>query len=143
MKVVLIFLQKYWKQILLVIGGLIVFRKIRAATNTNVMTNVYPTMGATITNQQAKAYAQRLYQAMESFGTDEDAIDEVFGLIQNNPYNLRAVYNEFANRDYGSFGSPAFFNVGTPTDLKGWVTNELSGKRLDQWRALFALANIV
>lgn len=143
MQVVLIFIQKYWKQILMAVVGYIAFRKLRAALNENVLTNIYSTSGATITNEYAKAYAQRLYIAMEDYGTDEDAIDEVYSALAGNPVNLRLVYNAFGNKDYGVFGSPTWWTVATPTDLRGWLKNELSGKRLDQWNTLFITAGII
>lgn len=143
MQVVFIFLQKYWKQIAVVIVAFIAYRKIRAMLSENVIKNVYPTNGATITNEQAKAYAQRLFLAMEDYGTDEDSIDEVYYLLVDNPYNIRMVYNAFGLKDYGVFGSPSWISSGTPTDLKGWFKNELAGKRLDQWNALFAVAGII
>ena len=143
MQAVLIFLQKYWKHIVAVILAYIAYRKVRAMFGENLLTNVYPTGGATITQEQAKAYAQRLYVAMEDFGTDEDAIDEIYSLLASNPYNIRMVYNAFGNKDYGSFGAPYFLMPSTPTDLKGWIKNELSSKRLEQWNALFAVSGII
>lgn len=141
MQAVLIFLSKYWKQILAVIGGFIGWRYIRSFFNANHIKTTYSSIGATISKEQAIAYAERLYNSMKDFGTDEDELNSV-RLMLTNSANLRLVYNEFGLRGYGSFGSP-MFGSGTPTDLKGWIKNELGGDNYKIWEQMFLTAEII
>lgn len=141
MQAVVLFIGKYWKQILFAFAALLVYRKLRTAMNVNYVTTIYDDTGSILTKAQAKALAERLYLAMESFGTDEETIHIVRSKLTR-AQDLRSVYNEFGVRDYGYYGSPWWGSASTPTDLVGWLGNELSGKDFAVWRQMFESAGI-
>ena len=141
MQVVILFLTKYWKYIVLAVLGLYIYRWVRSFFNSNHISTTYNSVGSTISSEQAKAFAERLFLSMSDYGTDEDSIN-VVRLQLSNAGNLRAVYNAFGMRGYGSYGTP-MFGSGTPTDLKGWLKNELSGDAWKIWEQMFLTAEII
>jgi len=80
---------------------------------------------ATISLMQGEAYAQRLYSAMNQFGTDESAIENVFSELSIN--NALVVYNAFGRRSYDNIGVAGLPWV-NKIDLSQWLKNELSAK---------------
>lgn len=136
------FLKKYWLYIVAFIGGLLLWRFLFKGRDGSFGVPTYPIAGATISKEEARSYANRMYIAMESFGTDEEELDRIYASLSINAWNVRSVYNEFNVRPYASFGSPLFGFGGTDTDLKGWLKNELSSSAYSKWDNLFNLAGI-
>lgn len=85
----------------------------------------------------SRQLAEQLYQAMENMGTDDDTIDMVFGDIVGNIRLAAAVYNDFGQRGYGTFGAP-LWGSGTNKSLLGWLKLELSDSRYSQWAGLYS-----
>jgi hypothetical protein len=83
----------------------------------------------TITDAQAKNYAENLLQAFNyTFGTDKGVIDGVFSKL--NPEDFKKVYNAFGKRSYSALtgGTPSpltfFWNMEN-IDLISWLNYEL------------------
>lgn len=92
------------------------------------------TNGATISDQQARNFAQQLLDAMnykEPFwGTDEDTIERVFDALKNSQDFIK-IYNIFGRKDYNGYNSPpegvwSYLDSFEPRDLVYWLQNELS-----------------
>jgi|GEM_PF-4733407 len=137
------FLRKNWMYVAAIIGIVFLWRTLFVSKNKRV-THEYKTGGKeTLTREDATAIAERLYSAMADVGTDLSLIDGAFLKVSNNLDNLRLVYNAFGSRDYGTFGSPAYsWLPSSPTDLRGWLRNELSWDRAASWETLFIAAGI-
>lgn len=90
----------------------------------------YNTRTLSFSEGQAKLYANKLYDAMESTGTDEGMIDEVVAALKT-ANDWKAVISKFGMRAYGTFGAPVI-GSGTPLNLVGWFRRELSGSRLQK-----------
>lgn len=90
----------------------------------------------TITEAQAKNYAQQLLDAMNQndcwlcYGTDEKAILSVFKKIKNRD-DFLLIYNAFGRKDYNGYNSPPqgilrHLDSYKPRDLVYWLKSELS-----------------
>lgn len=102
------------------------------------------TSGATNTQSGlAIVLANKLYNAMESTGTDETAITEVLDKVKGKVSLLRAVYNAYGTKPYSLYGSPTAFFKGTEYDLKNWLKSELSTKTYNYWLTEFNTAGII
>ena len=83
----------------------------------------------TITDAQAKNYAENLFQAFNyTFGTDKGVIDGVF--TQLNPEDFNKVYNAYGRRSYSSVtgGTPSpltYLWNREDLDLISWLNYEL------------------
>jgi hypothetical protein len=83
----------------------------------------------TISDAQAKNYAENLFQAFNyTYGTDKGIIDSVFSRI--NPEDFKKVYNAYGKRSYSAItgGTPSpltfFWNMEN-LDLIAWLNAEL------------------
>jgi hypothetical protein len=83
----------------------------------------------TITDAQAKNYAENLFQAFNyTFGTDKGVIENVFSKL--NPEDFKKVYNAYGKRSYSALtgGTPSpltfFWNMEN-IDLISWLNYEL------------------
>ena len=144
MHVVLIFLSKYWKQVLMFLAGaFILWRVWKSFSNGNPGSiNVkYEVRAPSISVEMSKALAATLYNAMESVGTDLDEVNSVYLKICKNADDVKLVFNAFGNPGYGFFGS-SLWGQGTPTNLRGWINNELAGDDKKKWLTLFDLAGV-
>lgn len=137
------FLKKYWLYIVGGLGIIVLYKKIFVGNKVNHITTQYDLLGVSISKNQALAYAQRLYTAMEGVGTETDVLDTIYNILKNNPNDVKAVYNAFGTKNYGLFGSPQWWVSNTSGDLKDWLKWELSGKRLNDWNTLLQSANII
>lgn len=88
----------------------------------NIPVEKEPDSKAGITEQEARAYAERLYEAMKNWGTDEEAIYKILQPLTLHDYNR--VYNVFGKRKYFG-GSEAAF-LGENLSLTEWLIQELS-----------------
>lgn len=83
----------------------------------------------TITDAQAKNYAENLFQAFNyTYGTDKGIIDNVFSKL--NPEDFKKVYNAYGKRSYSGFtgGTPSVLTYLWNTenlDLIAWLNAEL------------------
>jgi hypothetical protein len=83
----------------------------------------------TISDTQAKNYAENLFQAFNyTFGTDKGIIDNVFSRL--NPEDFKKVYNAYGKRSYsgltGGTPSPLTYLWNTENlDLIAWLNAEL------------------
>lgn len=83
----------------------------------------------TISDAQAKNYAENLFQAFNyTFGTDKGVIENVFSKL--NPEDFKKVYNAYGKRSYSALtgGTPSpltyWFNMEN-IDLISWLNYEL------------------
>jgi hypothetical protein len=83
----------------------------------------------TISDAQAKNYAENLFQAFNyTFGTDKGVIESVFSKL--NPEDFKKVYNAYGKRSYSALtgGTPSpltfFWNMEN-LDLISWLNYEL------------------
>ena len=82
---------------------------------------------ATISNTKATSLASKLYDAMESCGTYEYMIKDVFAELQN-PADVNLVVQKFGYRNYGSVmgcGGNTYSWYGTDGDLAYWLRQEV------------------
>ncbi len=93
------------------------------------------TNGGVLTDKYIQTLSEKLFSAMNWFGTDEKAIEEVYAVITLYPTGLLKVYNAFGNPKYLGFGKNDL--LGTPMDLKGWLSKELSRSEFEKWNVLF------
>lgn len=70
---------------------------------------------ASISDSQAKVYANQLFDSMNGYGTDEDTIKGVFEKIT--PDDFKKVYNAFGRKPYTS----TIIGGGTPTSTSMWL----------------------
>jgi len=93
-----------------------------------------PTQPASgLNNLQAKAKADKLYNAMYSAGTDEDTIfTELSGLSQN---DYVKVYEAFGKKSYNPITGEGSIIFGK-LDLTEWLTAELSNSEFAKLRQL-------
>lgn len=70
---------------------------------------------ASISESQAKIYANQLFDSMNSYGTNESTIKGVFEKIT--PDDFKKVYNAFGRKPYTS----TFIGGGTPTATSMWL----------------------
>jgi len=100
------------------------------------------TKNTTITETQALDFANRLFLAMDSNGTDEKAIQAI--LIDRNLTgdDIKLIVKKFGIKPYGITGTPSFWSFGTSRDLDlmGWLREELSEYWLKQMRPKFDAA---
>lgn len=85
-----------------------------------------------ITEQEARAYAERLYEAMKGIGTDEEAIKKILQPLTLHDYNR--VYNMFGLRKYFVNGEAAF--LGENLSLTEWLIQELSDNDIIELKKL-------
>lgn len=75
------------------------------------------TTQTTITDSQAKIFANQLYGAMKNAGTKENTIYEIFKKIENKN-DFKKVYNAFGRKSYvGAIWG------GSPTAIDSWLGN--------------------
>ncbi|MDR2362746.1 MAG: annexin [Prevotellaceae bacterium] len=86
----------------------------------------------TLSTADINLIAQQLYNAMEGWGTDEDAIMSVFDRISTKD-DLLAVMKRFGTPKY----TPPMSLSGDYIDLTGWLKAELGGSDLTHVRDLF------
>lgn len=75
-------------------------------------------LSPTISNTKATSLANKLEDAMDHYGTDEQAIIEAFDEMQNDA-DVALVYQKFGLRPYIN----TIFGGGTPMGLDSWLGN--------------------
>jgi hypothetical protein len=85
----------------------------------------------TLSKNEINLISQQLFDAMDAYGTDEDAIISAFNQIATRD-DLLAVMKRFGTPAYGSwlFGHEIY-------DLRAWLKAELSGDTLNYVRNIF------
>jgi hypothetical protein len=85
----------------------------------------------TLSKNEINLVSQQLFDAMDAYGTDEDAIISAFNMIATRD-DLLAVMKRFGTPAYGSwlFGHEIY-------DLRAWLKAELSGDTLTFVRNIF------
>lgn len=78
---------------------------------------------SSLSQEDAKAYADVLFQAMNQLGTDWADIKQVLSELSEQDY--RKVYNAFGVKKYLYFDHDDSGLLGTPLDLRGWFLKEL------------------
>ncbi len=96
----------------------------------------------TISQADAAIIAQKLFSAMDGMGTDENTIMHLLIDTPRTNDDLKLIVKTFGVKEYGTYGSP-MWGSGTPSDLTIWLTNELSGSKLQKLQNRFAQAGIV
>ena len=97
----------------------------------------------TITASQAGIIANNLFNAMESTGTDENAIEQMTNQLKN-AGDWALVIDKFGYKEYGTYGSPLYsWLPSTPTNLLGWLRNECSSSLISKLEAKWAQYGIV
>lgn len=112
--------------------------------DTRIGNDTKPTDGSknndpnTISDTQARIIKDRIFDAMDRLGTDEDT---VFRNLENlNGASLQKVYKAFGKVKYWAGEESGI--VGNPTDLFGWFEGEFSGSDLNKLRAIFRKTNL-
>jgi hypothetical protein len=94
----------------------------------------------TISNGDAIIISQNLLQAMNRFGTDEQAIFDSLDRLQTQD-DLLLVIKTFGIKLYDGFGLAVDWVsrnfLSTPKNLQGWLRAELSGSDLKRVKAKF------
>lgn len=113
--------------LLVVIIGIVVVKKVQSgvgnlftdkATRATPFKNIeFDDSKTTISDAIANAYANQLYNAMKSSGTDEDTIYNVLQKLQKKEDFLK-VYNAYGRKSY----TGAFIGQ-SPTKLDSWLGN--------------------
>ncbi len=131
------------------IGGLIVWKMIsawqknaptRAIENALDKSLDINKASITISDADAILYANKLQNAMDGYGTDEDAIKDI---LLNKPFSandLKLIVQKFGIKKYGYTGIA--WLGGSDLDLTGWLKEELSGDLLDAVKSKFQQAGI-
>jgi len=95
----------------------------------NSLTTTDTTVTQTITAEQAKLFANNLFEAFNVWnGTDTDVIKSIIPKLKNGKDWL-AVIKAFGVKPYGTTGTP-WVGDGIQLDLVGWFRKELSGSIL-------------
>lgn len=110
----------------------------------NQIENATNRSNASITSAQAAQKAERLFNAMNQWGTDSS---EIFDTLKDmNPDDLRLIYAAFGSRPYSGVGAPgtAAKRMGIYEDilLGTWFKKELGWIDLKKVRTIFAAAGI-
>ena len=104
-----------------------------------------PTRNATISEGQATIIAQNLLNAMDRWGTDEQAIIDNLSKAQN-ANDLYLIMQKFGVKPYDGMGlSDTFLSnqIGAVMkNLVGWLRSELSGKALSEVKDIFSKHNV-
>ena len=82
---------------------------------------------ATISDSLANNYANQLFNAMDGFGTNSDAIYDIINKLQQKE-DFRKVYNSFGRKSYYIDGSPtvsAYIFGYNNLDLIEWLDKEV------------------
>ncbi len=119
------FLKGNWQPLLYVGGaviGIVLLRKLVKSISSfgsvepeRPQEAVIDDSKSTISESQARVYANQLFDAMNGYGTDEDTIRGVFEKLS--PEDFKKVYNEYGRKMYTS----TFIGGGTPTDTTIWL----------------------
>mgnify|MGYP003148062274 FL=1 len=123
------------------LGVLFVLNRFKKKQVQNVDVPVDPTALTTsgITNAEAVRIANRLYNAMYDFGTNEN---QLFANLQPlSASDLIKVYNAYGQKDYALVGSIPF--TGSSLDLFGWFQKELGKNDLNRMRDLWAKTGLI
>jgi hypothetical protein len=111
---------------------------------TEIGSDTRPTDGSTkgsfstITDTQAKTIARTMFNAMDRFGTDEDAL---FAAVNGlNGASLQKVYKAFGKPQYFLGESAAIF--GDKMTLTEWMEAELGGNDLERMKAIWRKSNL-
>lgn len=92
----------------------------------NTLTTTDTTVTQTITADQAKLFANNLFEAFNVWnGTDTDVVKSGIGKLKNGK-DWIAVIKAYGVKPYGTTGTP-WFGDGIQLDLVGWFRKELSG----------------
>ena len=138
------FLKKNWQYVL--VGYLIwvATKKLRGGAGSVTYVASVNEAKSTISDSDAQQFADSLLNAMDQFGKDQPSIDFVWNRINNNPENLKKVYNAFGKVDYGTWGkaSGIWLTPSTSLSLYGWLHNEVSDTNWVYWKTLFSSAGI-
>jgi len=135
---------------LLAIGGIVIYRKIvltKADKEQDAIKDALDNLSVnrnelTISEGEAMTYAQKLFDAMNRRGTDEDSIYTVLEGLKSKS-DLIYVIKAFGAPMYGYTGeSDSWFSkkagVAKPLDLAGWLKAELSGNSLKRVQSTFS-----
>ena len=85
----------------------------------------------TLSKNEINLISQQLFDAMDAYGTDEDAIVSAFNQLTTRD-DLLAVMKRFGTPEYGSWWLGHKY-----LDLTGWLKEELSGEPLRTVRNIF------
>lgn len=103
------------------------------------------TGGASLSQGEAIIIAQNLLNAMDRFGTDEDAIIDNLGQCKNTA-DLNLVIQTFGIKPYDGTGlADTFFSrqlAGVMKNLNGWLRSELSGGDLSRVKKIYSDLNV-
>lgn len=84
------------------------------------------TAKATISEPQAKAYANQIYSAMKNAGTQENVIKAIMNGINGEDFKM--IYNAFGVRSYYNYGAPsitAYIFGYDDIDMISWFKKEV------------------
>lgn len=142
-------MKKFIKTNALLLGGIIIIVVVSLEHLKNILVDLFKgstegiykpqsESGATLTDLEAKSIAEGLYNAMGSFGTDEEKIYKLLKGISS--ANFSKVYNQFGQRLYwhelGVWTNDSVFSNDHSIDLFGWLNSELTSDEMSYLRLL-------
>lgn len=109
--------------------------KIRKAVMQNKSVTAYGIKGdAEITQARAQILAEKLWDAMRKYGTDEDAIAAVYDELSQYRRAVLQVHEAFGLNRY-ALGAADY--LGVKLNLRQWLKKELSAKEYALWDLLY------
>lgn len=90
-----------------------------------------------LTEAEAQFLAERLFDAMSNYGTDEKTIDEVFAELCKHNRAILQVHEAFGLQRYCLGASDI---IGIKKNLHQWLKSELSAKEYAKWQTLYESA---
>lgn len=144
----------------IILGGIVIFFAVRAIKNAifgtgttsaktqkemeNELSNL-STRSATLSDGQATVIAQNLLNAMDRWGTDEQAIIDNLNKAQN-ASDLNLIVQKFGIKPYDGLGlADTWLSrqvAAVMKNLQGWLRQELSGNSLKEAKAIFDKYNV-
>jgi len=106
--------------------------------NELVKLNQNPQTRQKLTNSMASAYANKLFQAMDGIGTDEQAIYSVFYKLQNDA-DFLAIQNAFGTR---TIGSGSYFVADVKGTLIACLSSELDADEVKKVNSILTQKKI-
>ena len=90
-----------------------------------------------LTEAEAQFLAERLFDAMSNYGTDEKTINEVFAELCKHNRAILQVHEAFGLQRYCLGASDI---IGIKKNLNQWLKSELSAKEYAKWQTLYESA---
>ena len=112
--------------------------KIKRTIKQNQSVTAYGIKGdAEITESRAQLLAEKLFNSMARFGTDEDTIFEIYDELTKYKKAVLQVHEAFGLKGYAI---DSYASIGVKCNLRQWLKKELSAKEYALWDELYNIA---